>query len=384
MTIKIAVCPNAFRESMTSVEAAKAIANGLIQSLLDCFPIEMPLADGGNGTLEVWQQATGAKLITVPATGPLGQSLEVQFGLKGHTAMVEMARASGIELMTPAQRNPLKTTTYGTGELIKAAIEHGATEILVGLGGSGTVDGGAGCLQAMGAKLLDVKGHPIDFGGGKLNELAHIDTASLDSLLDGITIRVLCDVDNPLSGERGAAPVFGPQKGATPAMVAQLSKNLAHFADIVARDVGVQIANVPATGAAGGISGGLYGVAKADLVSGVNTMIEACGYETILAEDDIALLITGEGQIDFQTASGKAPLGIATIAQHYGIPVIALAGAVTTSLQELATWGFSGAFSILPKLCPLPEALENGQEWLHNEAMQIGNILALGMQFAKD
>lgn len=375
--IKIAVAPNAFRESMSSVEAAEAIATGLRESDLVCEPVLMPLADGGNGTLEVWQQAVGADLITIPTKDALGRSVEAQFGLKGQTAMVEMARASGIELLKPDERNPLLTTTYGTGELIAAAIEHGASEILVGLGGSATVDGGAGALQALGARLLDKWDHPIPFGGGRLNELDRIEPEALQAKLAGVSIKVMSDVNNPLVGPDGAAPVFGPQKGATADMVKQLAANLKHFADIVARDMNIEIADVPGTGAAGGIAGGLYGVAGATIVSGVELMIEAAGYHKRLATGDIRLLITGEGQLDSQTKSGKAPLGIAEVAQQYDIPVIAIAGSITASQAELRDWGFVTAFSLLPRLAALDEALAHGKSWLQDAARRIGDVLAL-------
>ncbi|MCI0714126.1 MAG: glycerate kinase [Chloroflexi bacterium] len=376
--MKIAVAPNAFRESMTSVEAANAIAEGLKRSDLDCETVLMPLADGGNGTLEVWQQATGADLIMIETIDPLARRIQAQFGLKGDVALVEMARASGIELLKPDERDPLRTTTYGTGDLIRAAIERGATEILVGLGGSATVDGGAGCLQALGARLMDKWDHPIPYGGGFLNELDHIEPEILQETLEGVTIRVLGDVDNPLLGDNGAAPVFGPQKGADADMVKTLARNLGHFAGVVKRDMGVDIRDMPGSGAAGGIAGGLYGVAGAEIVSGVETLISALGYDDLLAAGDIDLLITGEGKLDSQTKGGKAPLGIANEAKKHGIPVIAVAGSITATPDELKEWGFVNAFSILPKIAELDEALANGPDWLRDTAQRIGDILALG------
>jgi glycerate kinase len=375
--MKIAVAPNAFRESMSSVEAANAIVEGLQRSDLDCELVSMPLADGGNGTLEVWQQATGADLITIETIDPLARPIKAEFGLNGDVALVEMARASGIELLASDERNPLRTTTYGTGDLINAAIEHGATEILVGLGGSATVDGGAGCLQALGARLMDKWDHPIPYGGGFLNELDHIEPEILQETLDGVSIRLLVDVDNPLLGDNGAAPVFGPQKGANADMVNTLAKNLGHLAGVVKRDTGVDIRDVPGAGAAGGIAGGLYGVAGAEIVSGVETLISSLGYDDILEAGDIDLLITGEGKLDSQTKGGKAPLGIANEARQYGIPVIVVAGSITATPDELKDWGFVTGFSLLPKIADLDEALDKGPMWLRDTAQRIGDILAL-------
>lgn len=379
MTLKIAIAPNSFRGSLSAFEAATCIERGLHQSLLTCETILMPLADGGNGTLDVWLKARGGQTVNCEVMGPLGQPVMAEFGLLGDTALVEMARASGVELLTPEQRNPLNTTTYGTGQLIKNAIEHGAKTILVAVGGSATVDGGIGCLEALGAKLLDASGRWIQppYGSGALSQLDTIDLSPVHQLLHGINIQVLCDVDNPLVGERGAAPVFGPQKGATPAIVEELAANLAHFAKIVQRDVGIDIANVPGAGAAGGLSGGLM-AAGATLVSGVEALIQDCRYDKRLAQGDIGLVITGEGKLDEQTKGGKAPVGIAQEAAKYNIPVVAFAGAVTTSISELQQWGIQAAWSIVRQPATLETALQNAPEWLTEAAINLGNALYLG------
>jgi glycerate kinase len=294
--------------------------------------------------------------------------------------MVEMARASGVELLKPAERNPLKTSTYGTGQLILDAIQHGATEILVGVGGSATVDGGAGCLLALGARLLDAKGNLIDGSGGSLHQLAKIDPTLLQKAVMGVSIRVLCDVDNPLLGPSGAAAVFGPQKGADTDGVRQLEANLGHFAEIVQRDVGVEIGNTPRTGAAGGLSAGLYALAGAHLVSGADAVIKACGYDKMLASEMVSLVITGEGKLDDQTGGGKGPLGIAQEANRQNIPIIALAGGVTASASNLREWGFASAWSIVQRPCTLEEALTNGEAWLTETALQLGNTLAISLK----
>lgn len=337
----------------------------------------MPLADGGDGTLDTLIHAKNGKIITHQATNPLGETIQSQFGTAENLAFIEMARTSGIELITKDQQNPLKTTTYGTGQLIQAAIKHGTTTILLGIGGSATVDGGAGCLQALGARLLDSNGNQIDYGGGSLHQLARIDPSTLHKNLQGITIRVLCDVDNPLLGPNGAAAVFGPQKGADDTMVRQLEENLAHFATIIERDLGISIQDIPGTGAAGGLSAGLMAVAGAELVSGVQELIKACGYDQRLAQGDIDLVITGEGKLDSQTMGGKAPLGIAQEAAKHGIPVVAFSGAVTASIEQLQEWGIQAAWSIVPHPCTLDEALAKAGEWLTEAATNLGNLLAL-------
>lgn len=348
-------------------------------SQLNCEVVFMPLADGGDGTLAVWlnSQPEG-HWVTRRVSGPRGQHVEAAFGLSGQTALIEMARASGIELITPTLRDPLFTTTFGTGELIGAAIDAGATEILVGVGGSATVDGGAGCLQALGARLLDTEGNDVPHGGGGLAHLAHIDVTPLTQRLEGVTIKVLCDVDNPLLGERGAGPVFGPQKGANAEAVKTLAANLAHYADILKHDVGVDIGDMPRTGAAGGLSAGLMAVARAELVSGIETIIIACGYDVRLAVGDIALVITGEGKLDDQSEGGKAPVGMALAAHAYNIPVVALAGTLDASATNLQRWHIASAQSIIRHPCTLDNALKHADEWLIEAATQLGNVLALG------
>lgn len=373
----VAIAPNAFRGSLTAIEATKLIAEGLAHSDFYCTILEMPLADGGDGTLDVWLNATGGQRHAVTVSDPLSRAITAEFGLAGNTAVIEMARASGIELLQQDERNPLQATTYGTGELILGAIASGATEILIGVGGSATVDGGAGCLQALGAHLLDKDGQAIGFGGGELARLASIDVNPVLKQLDGVKLSVLCDVDNPLVGDRGAARVFGPQKGASSDDVEILEANLAHFAAIVARDVGRTIADVAHGGAAGGLSAGLYAVG-ASLDSGIERMIAACGYKNLLTEEEPPmLLITGEGKLDAQSHGGKAPIGIAKLAYTYEIPVIALVGALEASPQQLQEWYIDAAYSIVQRPCSLEEAIANAPNWLRDAANHVGNLLAL-------
>ncbi len=373
--MKIAIAPNAFRGSLTSIEAVACIAQGLQASRLVCETVAMPLADGGDDTLEVWLGARDGQIVELEVVGPRGKPVTAAFGLSENIALIEMARASGVELLSFEERDPLQTTTYGTGQLIEAAIEHGATEILVGIGGSATVDGGAGCMQALGVKLLDGEGHDISYGGGALAQLSHIDLSA--SMLGDTSIRVLCDVDNPLLGSDGAAPVFGPQKGADEPMVRLLERNLAHYADVIENDLGIDIRSVPGSGAAGGLSAGLMAMAKASLVSGVKELIQSCGYGKTLASGNIDLLITGEGKLDSQTKGGKAPFGIAQEAAKHGVPVVALAGAVTAPISALQQWNIHAAWSIVPCVSTLEEAYENAAAWLTEAATNLGNILEL-------
>lgn len=377
MVYKIAIAPNAFRGSLTAIQAAESIQKGFEASSLHCSTILMPLADGGDGTLDVWLRATQGKRISVPVHHPRGQQIMADFGLYGQSAMIEMAQGSGIELLKPEERNPFYTSTYGTGELIQAAIEHGATEILIGVGGSATVDGGAGCLQALGADLKDADGQPIAPGGGHLSSLVEINLKDLRQRFEHVRVQVLCDVDNPLLGKRGAAAVFGPQKGASPDMVELLEDNLAHYAEVIANHLDIRLHDMAGAGAAGGLSAGLVAGLGAEIVSGVDALIHACGYDAILAQGDINLLITGEGKLDTQSGGGKAPVGIASLAQIHQIPTIALAGAVTASPQELQEWHIAAAYSIVQQPCTLETALEHGANWLMQSIIHLANTLAL-------
>lgn len=378
--LKIAIAPNAFRGSLTAFEAAHCISAGLSKSQLPCETILMPLADGGNGTLEVWQASHQAQMLTVEVSGPLGTPLKAQYALHDETALIEMAQASGIELIPTEKRNPLKTSSFGTGQLIKTAIEQKANHILVAVGGSASVDGGAGCLQALGARLLDNHGQPLQLGGGNLSQLAHIDITPIENLLSSVNIQILCDVDNPLLGERGAAPIFGPQKGANAEMVRQLEANLAHFSEIAQRDLGINIADTKYSGAAGGLSAGLM-LIGATAISGIEAIIKECAYDLRLQAGDIDLLITGEGKLDDQTEGGKAPLGIAQEGAKHGIPTIVLAGSVKASPDMLESWGISAAWSIIPEPSSLEIALQNANQWLTLAATQLGNTLKTGLNF---
>jgi glycerate kinase len=375
--LKIAIAPNAFRGSLTAQQAAACIAAGLRRSALhDADVVLMPLADGGDGTLITLLDGLGGEEIAVPTVDPLGRPIAATFGRlhDGATAVVELARASGNELLTRAERNPLIATTRGTGDLIRAAVERGCRRILVGMGGSATVDGGAGCLQALGVRLLDGRGEPISPGGGGLAELARIDPEPALTLLRGAEIVLLSDVTNLLTGKQGAARVFGPQKGATPPMVEQLDAALAHFAAIIKRDVGADVTTLPGAGAAGGFGAGMVGCLGAALLPGGATIIAQLGYDRLIPTMDV--IITGEGRLDGQTMGGKAVQSVAELAAQSNIPVIALAGTLDADSAALRRIGVRAAWSIMPRPCTLGEALANAAEWLTAAAEQLGNTLA--------
>ncbi|MCC7449368.1 MAG: glycerate kinase [Anaerolineae bacterium] len=377
--MRIAIAPNAFRGSLTALQAVDAIADGLRRSTLkDLHMIPMPLADGGDGTLDILINGLGGERTTVTVTGPNGLPVQAMMGLlgDGQTAMIEMARASGVELVPRPLRNPLIATTYGTGELMRTALQHGYRRFVIGIGGSATVDGAAGCMQALGIRLLDRSGVEIPRGGGGLAQLAHIDTTSVQAVRNqAIDITVLCDVTNPLIGANGAARVFGPQKGADPAMVETLEANLTHFADVINRDLGIDVTTIPGGGAAGGFGAGFVAFLGAKLAPGGPTLIALLGYDRQLK--DVDLVITGEGKLDSQTGGGKAVQSVADAAARAGAPVIAFAGTLDADSAALNAIGIRAAWSIVPGPCSLDDALTNGASWLARAATEVGNVLAL-------
>ncbi|MBE3598627.1 MAG: glycerate kinase [Limnochordaceae bacterium] len=375
---RVVVAPDSFKGSASAREVAEAIARGLSRAMPGLSVETVPMADGGEGTVEALVEATGGRYVTETVTGPLGEPVEARFGMlgDGQTAVIEMAAASGLPLVPASRRNPLVTTTYGTGQLMRAALDAGATRILIGIGGSATVDGGAGMAQALGARLLDAEGHPIDFGGGALDRLARIDLSSIDPRLRSTTILVACDVRNPLVGPEGAAAVFGPQKGATPAMVRTLDDNLRHLAAVIRRDLGVDVAHLAGAGAAGGLGAGLVAFCGAHLQPGVELVIQAVGLERRLQGADLA--VTGEGSLDRQTPFGKTPAGVGRLARRLGIPAIALVGAIGEGVDDavLDACGLDSVFSIVPGPMPLDEAIRGAHRLLEQAAWRLGRWLS--------
>ncbi len=375
--MKIVLAPDSFKESLSALQVAESIERGFKQVLPNAEYVKVPMADGGEGTVQSLVDATGGRIIKKTVTGPLGEAAEAFFGILGNekTAVIEMAAASGLHLVPATKRNPLLTTTRGTGELIAAALEYNVNHIIIGIGGSATNDGGAGMARALGARFLNSDGQEITEGGGALSDLAAIDLSSLDSRLAHVKIEVACDVDNPLIGPKGASAIFGPQKGATPEIVNQLDENLAHYAEIIEKDLGVKIADVPGAGAAGGLGGGLLAFMQAELSRGVDIVMEAAKLSDIIAGAD--LVITGEGKIDGQTIFGKTPIGVAKTAKKHGVPVIGIAGNIASDSDAVHEYGIDAIFSIIPGVVSLQEAFLHADEFVERTARNIASVWQL-------
>lgn len=375
--MKIIIAPNAFKETLSAVEVADCIEQGIRTIWPETTIEKFPLADGGDGTVDAFVSAMGGKIIARKVTGPLGKKVRAEIGLLGDemTAVVEMAAASGLRLVPLQKRNPLRTTTYGTGELIKACLDRGAKKIIVGVGGSATVDGGAGMAMALGAKLLDKFGKPIELGGEGLKNLFRIDCSQLDSRIKRTKFIVAADVDNPLLGKRGAARVYAAQKGAPPNMVGELEKYLTNFARVIEKDLGVEVANLPGAGAAGGLGAGLVAFLNARIKPGVDIVIKAWGLKEKMENAD--LVFTGEGSIDRQTLYGKVPFGVAKIAKKHGVPVIAIAGNVEDGADILLKYGVEAIFSTTPRIMTLAEIRKNPGQLITNTVEQIMRIYRL-------
>ncbi|MBD2797895.1 glycerate kinase [Xenorhabdus sp. 18] len=375
--MKIVIAPDSFKESLSALQVAQAIERGFKEIYPHADYIKLPMADGGEGTVESLVAATGGKRIACTVTDPLGQSVEAFFGLlgDGKTAVIEMAAASGLHLVPMAQRDPLLTTSYGTGELILAALEHGARKLILGIGGSATNDGGAGMMQALGANLLDGDGRILPFGGAALTRLESIDLTHLEPRLGKIELTVACDVDNPLCGESGASAVFGPQKGATPEMVKLLDSALRHYGMKMESLTGKSIIDAAGAGAAGGMGASLLGCLGAKLQSGIEIVIETLKLEDAVQGAD--LVITGEGRLDSQTLHGKTPLGVARVAKKFAIPTIALVGSMSRDYHVVHQHGLDAVFSIIPEVCTLSDALANGADNLQVTARNIAAVWAI-------
>ncbi|MCC8628096.1 glycerate kinase [Xanthomonas vesicatoria] len=376
--MRVVIAPDAYKESLSAREVATQIEAGFGEVFPTWQYTKVPMADGGEGTVDALVAATGGQVIACTVNGPLGTPVPAFFGLTGDggTAVIEMAAASGLALLPPAQRAPLHASTAGVGALILAALDAGARRFIIGIGGSASTDGGAGMAQALGARLLDGHGAPIGPGGGALAALARIDIAGLDARLQDCHIEVACDVDNPLTGPTGASAVFGPQKGATPAMVRQLDANLQHYADVLQRDLGVRLHALPGGGAAGGLGAGLVAFVGAQLRPGVEVVARALGLEALIAQAD--LVITGEGRIDSQSARGKAPVGVARLAQRHGTPVIAIAGSLGSGAEQLHVQGIAAMFAVVPGACTLEQALADAAGNVRMTARNVAAALQVG------
>ncbi|XBS70598.1 glycerate kinase [Acerihabitans sp. KWT182] len=379
--MKIVIAPDSYKESLSALEVATQIEKGFREVFPDAQYAKLPVADGGEGTVEAMVAATGGEIVKVRVTGPLGEKVDGFFGLSGDKkrAFIEMAAASGLELVPACDRNPLLTTSYGTGELIRSALDHGVKHCIIGIGGSATSDGGAGMVQALGAGLLDEQGKQIGYGGGELDKLSRIDISALDPRIRGCRFEVACDVTSPLTGDEGASAVFGPQKGATPAMIKALDDSLKNYARIIKRDLDKDVEHIPGAGAAGGMGAGLQAFCGAELRQGIEIVTEALGLDALVR--DATLVITGEGRIDSQTIHGKVPIGVARVAKRYNKPVIGIAGSLTSDVAVVHEHGLDAVFSVIYQICTLEEALDNAAENVRMTARNIAATVKLAMQF---
>jgi len=376
--LKVVIAPQGFKGNLTALQVSQSIDRGIRRVLPDVVTSLVPMADGGEGTTQALIDALGGEMIPVEVTDPMGGRVLAHWGFlsDGVTAVIEMAVASGLSLVPPGKRNPLSATTYGTGELIRHALEKGCRKFIIGIGGSATNDAGAGMAQALGARLLDAKGEAIAFGGAALSSLEQIDVATLDSRLADCDILLACDVDNPLCGPNGASCVYGPQKGATDKMVAQLDKALTHYAGVIERDLGIDIRDIPGAGAAGGLGAGLMVFLKARLELGVEVIIQATGLITHLKGAE--LVFTGEGRIDSQTACGKTPVGVARRAKEFGLPVIAIAGEIGDGYQAVFREGIDSVFSIAPGPISLSQSLSMAEDLTADTAERATRLFISG------
>ncbi len=375
--MKVVIAPDSYKESLTAMEVASAIERGFKQVMPDACYVKLPMADGGEGTVQALVEATGGKVVSASVMDPLGRVTDGFYGLLGddETAVIEMAAASGLHLVDEGERNPLITTTYGTGQLIKAALDAGSTHIIIGIGGSATNDGGLGMVQALGAKCLDNQGVELPFGGGALSELASIDLTALDPRLRHVTLEIACDVDNPLCGPKGASQVFGPQKGATPGMVETLDANLAHYADVIEKTTGRKVVDLPGAGAAGGLGAAFLGLFDVTLRPGIEIVIDAVNLHDAVKDAD--LVITGEGKIDSQTIHGKTPVGVARVAKQHQVPVIAIAGCVSADHKVVHQHGIDAVFSVVPGAVDLATALQDAKRNVEITSRNVAAVFSL-------
>ncbi|MCD8669577.1 glycerate 2-kinase [Klebsiella pneumoniae] len=361
--MKIVIAPDSYKESLSASEVAQAIEKGFREIFPDAQYVSLPVADGGEGTVEAMIAATQGKEHFAWVTGPLGERVKACWGMSGDgvTAFIEMAAASGLGLVPPDKRNPLITTSRGTGELILQALEHGAERIIIGIG----------------ARLCDAEGQEIGHGGGNLSRLSRIDLSAIDPRLRDRMIHVACDVTNPLVGERGASRIFGPQKGATEAMIVELDRNLAHYADVIKASLQVDVKSIPGAGAAGGMGAALMAFLNAELRSGIEIVTEALKLEEQI--HDCSLVVTGEGRLDSQSVHGKVPVGVARVAKKYRKPVIGIAGSLTHDVGVVHQHGIDAVFSVLTSVSTLEEAFRGAFDNIYRASRNIAATLQVGM-----
>lgn len=382
--MKIILAPDSFKGNLTALQVANALEEGIRRVLPDADCVKAPMADGGEGTVQSLVDATGGRFIRAPVTGPAGRPVSARYGLlaDAKTAVIEMAEASGLPLVTGQDKNPLHTTTFGTGELMLDAARQGAREIILGIGGSATNDGGVGMAQALGVRFLDQQGELIKTpgAGGMLDKIDRIDSARLDPLLKNIRVIVACDVNNPLCGKDGAAHVFGRQKGATPAMIKILDANLEHLGRIIKRDLNRDVAELKGAGAAGGLGAGLVAFVGAKMQSGIDIVLAATRIEAHLKDAD--LVITGEGRVDFQTIAGKTPVGVARRARGHQVPVVAVGGSIADDANGVFAHGIDGLESACARDMSRQEAIRHSRAHLANAGERILRLILIGQKMA--
>ena len=376
--VKIVISPQTFKGSISALDAAQAMRSGVLRVVPDAETVIVPVADGGDGTLETLVEGSGGEIKSVEVQGPLGERNEALWGAMGDgvTAMIEMARTSGLALVPLDSRDPLHSTTYGLGEAILAALDEGFRQFIVGIGGSATNDAGAGMAQALGVRLLDSDGLELGPGGAPLADLDNIDVSGIDPRVRESSFAVACDVTNPLTGLEGAAAVYGPQKGATPEMVERLDKALSHLAEVVRRDLQVDVEHVQGAGAAGGLGGGMLAFLNADLRPGVDIVMDAVGIDEALEGADLVLV--GEGEVDFQTVYNKAPIGVAKRASRLDIPVVAISGGLGEGYKTVHDHGIDAAVAIPSAPMNLDESSERASELIANAAEQVMRLIRVG------
>jgi glycerate kinase len=379
--MKIIVAPDSYKGCMS----ASMVANAMEKGITDVFPhvdvVKIPIADGGEGTVDALVMAVGGKIIESTVRGPLGDPVLARWGIiNEHTAVIEMAAASGLTLLPPDRRDPRKTSTYGTGQLIKAALDAGIRKIIIGIGGSATNDGGSGMARALGVKFLDHDGNEISEGGAALAHLARIDLTNLDARLTETEILVACDVDNPLCGPRGASAVYGPQKGATPEMVKELDNALRNYALVAQTATGRNVAECKGAGAAGGLGAGLLLFTHAQLKPGIQIVLDATNFHRHVQGAD--LVITGEGCTDYQTAHGKAPVGVASIAQNYKVPTVCLSGSLGERADDVTHCGIQCVMSVITKPMTLDDCMVQAPDLIRSAAARICRLVHVGMKMS--
>ena len=372
--MKIVIAPDSFKETLSASNVADAIEVGFSNLFPDAEIFKLPIADGGEGTVDILVKATKGSFFSTKVSGPMGETVDANWGILGDskTAVIEVAQACGLHLVVPQKRNPMIASSFGVGELILAALNEGVKHIIIGLGGSATNDGGVGFLQALGVRFLDTSGNELIEGVSSLNALCEIDLSSMDSRLKGVSFEIACDVDNPLIGPQGASSIFGSQKGANAEIINQLDSILNHYANIVSNKFTNNVSMQPSTGAAGGMGYSFLAFLGAELKSGINTVLETLDFNQYLSDAD--LVITGEGRIDAQSDRGKAPIGVINYAKNHKCSIFVIAGSIQDSEAFIKKYGVNEAYSIVSRELSLEDALEHPTE----------NLIAISRLAAKD